>query len=433
MRLALPVVAAQVGMVLLGVIDTIMVGRLTPQALAAVALGSIFTFGTMILAIGILHGLDPLVAQAFGAGERDEIGLHLQRGIVLGLVLSIPYLLLFLKSEPLLRLFHQPPEVVALAGPFIRALAPGVPALFVFVALRQTLQAMSVVRPVLLAVLIANLVNFVGNLALIYGRFGLPALGVVGSGFSTTICRFVMVAAVALLGAPSLKSVWRRPTRRLLHPAPYGRLLSIGFPIGIQIGLEMWVFTTAALVIGTMGAIELAGHQIAINLASLSFMVPLGIGAAAAVRVGNAVGRGDQAGARRAAWVALGAGASVMLLSATAFALMPAMLARIYTPDPRVIAVASTLIPIAALFQVFDGTQAVGCGILRGIADTRVAAAINLVGYWALGLPLGVGLAFRLGMGPRGLWWGLTVGLAIVAVLVSLRIAVRFRRAIARV
>lgn len=433
MRLALPVVAAQVGMVLLGVVDTIMVGRLSAQALAAVALGSIFTFGTMILAIGILHGLDPLVSQAYGAGEHEEIGLHLLRGIGLALALSIPYVLLFIWSAPVLRLFRQPPEVIALAGPFIRALAPGVPALFVFVALRQTLQAITVVRPVLLAVLLANLVNFVGNLALIYGRFGLPALGVVGSGWSTTICRYVMVGAIALLGAPALRPIWRRPSRELLSVRPYERLIAIGFPIGIQIGLEMWVFTTAALVIGSMGAIDLAGHQIAINLASLSFMVPLGIGAAAAVRVGNAVGRGDQAGARRAAWVALGTGASVMIGSALAFALLPGPLARIYTPDPRVIAVASTLLPIAALFQVFDGTQAVGCGILRGIADTRVAAAINLVGYWALGLPLGIGFAFHYAMGPRGLWWGLTIGLAVVAVLVALRIGARFRRAIERV
>jgi MATE family multidrug resistance protein len=433
LRLALPMVIAQVGMMLLGVVDTVMVGHLSERALAAVALGGTYSWAAMVLGMGVLHGLDPLVAQAHGARDLGAISLALQRGLVLSLVVSVPYIALFEASAPILVALRQPPEVVEVAAPYLVSLAPGVPAFFAFVALRQTLQARGVVRPVLIAVVVGNLANYAGNLLLIHGRFGLPALGVVGSGWSTTICRYLMLAVVAWVGAPSLVDVWRPPSRRLYELGPYLRMLVIGLPIGVQIGLEMWVFTAAALLIGSMGALQMSGHQIAINLASLSFMVPLGIGAAAATRVGNAIGRNDAAGARRAAFVAVLLGASVMSVAALSFWLIPAELARVYSPDPRVVAAAIELLPIAALFQVFDGTQAVGCGILRGAADTRSAAYINFVGYWVLGLPLGYALAFHFGLGPRGLWWGLTLGLAVVATLVVLRILTRFRHALERV
>jgi MATE family multidrug resistance protein len=432
-RLALPMVIAQVGMVSLGVVDTIMVGHLSEDALAAVGVGSSYTFGTMIFGQGILHALDPLVSQAHGAGDEAAIALAWKRGMVLSLALSVPYVIAFSHAGPQLAFFGQRPEIVALADPFCRALAPGVPAFFLFVSFRQTLQGRGIVRPVLIAVVLANVANAIGNLALIYGMWGFPRMGVVGSAWSTTVCRWVMALSVVALGWPALRPSWRLHVEHLFELRPYIKLLGIGVPIGVQIGLEMWVFTTAALMIGAMGALQMSAHQIAINLASLSFMVPLGIGSAAATRVGNAIGRGDPPGAKLAAEVALGLGASVMTLSAAAFALFPRELAHIYSPEPEVIAVTAQLLPIAALFQIFDGTQAVGCGILRGAADVRVAMIINAVGYWVLGLPIGWILAFRLGMGPRGLWWGLTLGLAVVAVLVVARIIVRFRRGVARV
>jgi multidrug resistance protein, MATE family len=432
-NLALPMVIAQVGMMLLGVVDTIMVGHLSEVALAATALGATYSFATLVLGMGILHALDPVVAQAHGAGDVDAIALAMQRGGVMALALSVPYMLAWQASGPLLVALGQPPEMAELAARFIRAQAPGVPAFFLFLVLRQTLQGMGVVRPVLIAVIIGNIANYFGNLGLIYGRWGLPALGVEGSAWSTTLCRWVLVLALAALGAPVLRGVWRAPSRALLQLAPYGRLLTIGVPIGIQLGLEMWVFTAAALFIGAMGPLQMAGHQIAINLASLSFMVPLGLGAAAATRVGNAIGRADGDGARLAAQVALRLGASVMMVFAVLYGLLPVELAAIYSPDAPVVAAAAQLLPIAALFQVFDGTQAVGCGILRGAADTRIAAVINLVGYWVLGLPLGLLLAFKLGWGPKGLWWGLTFGLFVVASLLVLRVRARFRAAIARV
>jgi MATE family multidrug resistance protein len=263
--------------------------------------------------------------------------------------------------------------------------------------------------------------------------WGAPRLGVVGSAWSTTICRWAMALGVAALGWPALSASWRRHTPGVLALKPYLRLLGLGAPIGVQIGLEMWVFTTAAMIIGSMGTLPMSAHQIAINLASTSFMVPLGIGAAAATRVGNAIGRGDAAAARRAAGVAVALGALVMTVSAVAFWTVPLALARIYTNQLVVAEVAAQLLPIAAFFQIFDGVQAVGCGVLRGIADLRIAALINFVGYWLLGLPVGIWLGFSRGLGPRGVWWGLTLGLAVVAVLVVARIVSRFRSGIERV
>jgi MATE family multidrug resistance protein len=426
LRLALPVVTAQMGLMSLGVVDTIMVGHLSKQALAAVALGDTYCWGLMILGMGLLLALDPLISQAHGAGDRPAVSLALQRGLVLSLVISVPFYIALQYAEPVLRLFGQPEEIIPDAAQYSRHIAAGLPPFFAFVVLRQALQAMSVVRPVLISVAVGNVVNVILNLGFIYGRFGFPSLGAPGSAVSTSIGRWVMLIVLAVFSWKVFREVWHRPTRSLFEVRPYARMLAIGVPTGIQYGLEVWVFMTVSLLMGRMGTVPVGGHQIAIKLASVSFMVPLGIGAAAATRVGNAVGRGDAAEARLAAKVSLAMGGLVMSVSALSFALAPRLLARIYTGDLEVIAMAAALLPIAALFQVFDGIQAVGCGVLRGVADTRAAAIINLVGYWVLGLPVGLYLGFPLQWGPRGLWWGLTWGLMVVAGLLTLRIRRRF-------
>lgn len=420
-------------MMLMGVTDSIMVGHVSPTALAAVALGSTYSMAVLLFGQGILSALDPIVAQAWGAGERHLIAIELQRGIAMALLLSVPYAAIFWYSAPILLALGQPPEIVIIVEPFLRAMALGIPAFLLFVALRQTLQAMGLVRPMLFAVIVGNAINVVGNWMLIYGKLGAPALGAVGSGWSTSFARWAMVGSLAWAARPALAEIWQPFSPDAIDRKAMWRMARIGVPIGLHIGLEMWVFTATAMLIGAMGPAQLAGHQVAINLASLSFMAPLGIGAAAATRVGNAIGRGDTPGMRRSALVALVVGGSVMLVSATAYALFPAELAHLYSPDAQVIATAAQLLPIAALFQIFDGTQAVGCGILRGAADVRIAAIINFVGYWILGLPIGWLLAFRVGLEARGLWLGLTLGLAVVAVAVSARIVVRFRHPIARV
>jgi MATE family multidrug resistance protein len=432
-RLALPVVAVQLGLMFMGVVDTMMLGRVSARALAAGALGDAVSFTLLVGAMGILMAIDPLVAQAHGAEDREAIAAHLERGLVLALALSVPLMLFFWNVRPFLTLLGEPAGLVEGGTAFIRGSVVGVVPFLLFVVLRQTIQAMDIVRPAVVAMLVGNLVNFLGDYVLIFGHFGVPALGVAGSAYATSIGRWIMLAALIFSSRKVLEPYFRGFTSNAFAWRAHGHQLKLGMPIGAHHALELSIFTTVALLMGRLGVNELAGHQITLNLSAVSFMVPMGVGAAASTRVGNAIGRGDMPGARRAAVVCLGLGAGVMSLFGLLFALAPRFLASLYSADPGVLAVGAALIPIAAAFQVFDGVQVVGAGILRGSADTRVPAIVALVGYWILGLPLGVLLTFRLGWGPRGLWWGLTLGIVIVALLLLARIARRFRGNIARV
>ena len=432
-RLALPVVSVQLGLMLMGVVDTMMLGRVSAGALAAGALGNSLSFSLMIGAVGILMAIDPLVSQAHGAEDRAAIGAHLERGLVLAVVLGLPLSLLLWNARPLLAHLGQPPALVEGSAAFIHAIVPGIVPFLLFVFLRQTLQAMGIVRPAVIAMVVGNLVNFVGDYILIFGHWGAPALGVAGSAYATSIGRFLMLATLGWAARRDLAPYFRGFTREAFLLREHGRQLQLGVPIGVQYALDISVFATVALLMGRIGVAELAGHQIALNLSAITYMVPAGVGAAAATRVGNAIGREDMPGARRAAAVCLVLGAGIMAVFGVVFVLAPRLLVGLYSPDPGVVAMGAVLLPIAAAFQVFDGIQAVGVGVLRGAADTRFAALVALIGYWGFGLPLGIFLAFHLALGPRGLWWGLTLGLAIMALLLLARIFHRFRGQIARV
>ncbi len=432
-RLATPVALVQVGMMLMGVVDTMMLGRLSAQALAAGALGHIVTVTCLMAGYGFLSALDPLVAQAYGAGDARALGGHLQRGFVLAGVLTVPFVVGLLDVEPLLVALGQSPAVSRDAADYTRVILWGGLPYFLFIVLRQTLQAMSVVRPAAMAIVIGNVVNAALNWILIFGHFGAPALGVRGSALSTSVARWVMFLYMLAASRRWLAPYWRGFTAAAVSVRDYLVLLRIGTPIALHNSVELLIFDVTAFLIGRIGVPELGGHQIALNLASLSFMVPLGISGAAATRVGNAIGRGDMPGARHAAAACLILGGGAMLGFAALFGALPGALARLYTADPAVIAVAVSLLPIAALFQVFDGLQVVSAGVLRGAADTTIPAAVALFGYWGIGLPVGWYLAFRAGMGPAGLWWGITVGLTVVAVLLVGRIAMRFRGEIVRI
>jgi MATE family multidrug resistance protein len=297
---------------------------------------------------------------------------------------------------------------------------------------RLSLQAMSVVRPAAWAIVVSNALNALLDWVLIFGHLGSPALGVRGSAYATSTARWLMLAWFVFASRRHLAPYWRGFTAEAARMASYLRLLRIGVPIGLHQSIEILIFATAGLLMGRMGVTQLAGHQITLNLASLSFMVPLGISGAAATRVGNAIGRQDMPGARRAASACLLLGGAVMVLFALLFGLFPGTLARIYTQDPATVDMAVLLLPVAAMFQVFDGLQVVSVGVLRGAADTAVPAVLAFLGFWAVGLPAGWFLGFRLGHGAVGIWWGLTLGLAAVASLLLLRIVARFRGQIAR-
>jgi MATE family multidrug resistance protein len=432
-RLALPIVVVQVGMMFMGVVDTIMVGHVSPQALGAVALGNLYFFAAAIFGMGVLLALDPVVSQAVGAHDPPAIARAVQRGFAIALLLTL-FVSAFLPSAGfILTLLRQPADVVPLAHTYVIAIIPGVAPFFFFIVLRQTLQAMHKTLPIVLTIIIANLANVLINWMLIFGKLGAPAMGVAGAAIATSISRWIMFFLITLFAWPLIRDYvhpWRREAFVL---RPLLRMLQIGAPIGVALFLEYATFGAIALLMGFLGTMEVAGHQIAINLASLTFMVPAGIGAAATVLVGNAIGRGDAPAARRAAKASLVAGVGFMTFSAIVFLSMPRLLAELYTNDATVIAIAVALIPIAGLFQVFDGIQVVGAGVLRGAGDTHAPMVIGLLGFWLIGMPVSIYLGLYTPLRAAGLWWGFVAGLAAVAGFLLLRIRHRFARELHRI
>jgi MATE family multidrug resistance protein len=432
LRLALPLVVVQLGLMMMGVVDTAMVGRISADALAAVAISSVYYFAASTVGMGCLMALDPVVAQAHGAGDHEGIALGLQRGLVIAVLVTIPTSLLLVWIAPVLAWSGQPPALVPLAHRYTLLIIPGVLPYFGFLAVRQTMQALGFLRPLLVVIVGANLLNGLLNWALIYGHLGAPALGVVGSAIATTVSRWVMLIALVPIAWPVLAPYLAlRPGALALRPI--GRMLRLGLPIGFQILFEYGVFGLVGFLVGRIGTAPLAGHQIALNLASITFMVPFGVAAAAAVLVGRAVGRGEPLVARRMATAALLVGAGFMTITAVLFITLPRLFAAVYSNDALVLAAAGSLIPLAGAFQVFDGTQTVALGVLRGVGDTRVPVIINLVGYYVIGLPVGLWLGYQKGLGAPGLWWGLVLGLVAVASTMLARVRSRLNRTLLRV
>jgi MATE family multidrug resistance protein len=432
-QVAAPIVLINLGIQAMGVVDALMVGRLGGEAIAAVALGNFYFFNVSVFGIGLLFAIDPVVAQAVGAGDQAAIARGVQRGLVLAAMVSVVVMLVLLPGEWLLGALKQPPEVIDDTAVYARRRLLGVVPFFVFNVLRQTLQAMGPVRPVIAAALIANLVNAGANWLLIFGNGGAPALGVRGAGYATALSMWVMALALTWFAWPLLRDVvrpWRSDT---IARVPMSRMIRIGAPIGVQWFFESFAFGLTALFMGWMSTTSLAGHEIALNMAALTFMVPLGISGAAAAVVGRAIGRGDLSTARRDALAAIACGVGFMCLSAIVFIAAPEWLATRYTAEAATVAVAVALIPLAGWFQVFDGLQAVTSGVLRGTGDTRVPAILHMVAFWGIGIPLGAYLGFRTALRERGLWIGLVAGLAAAAILQSARVVRRLRGPITRV
>jgi len=426
LRLAAPIVAVNVGMMFMGVVDSLMLGRVSGAALAAGVLGNFIFYLCASFGLGFLLAIDPVVAQAIGAGDAREAALGVQRGVVLAIATSIVMAILLWPAPKVLTLLGQPADVAPDAGAFVRWSIPGVFPFFLFALSRQALQAHGSVAPVLWAAVVGNVVNVLANLVLVFGMFGVPALGVVGSAISTTIARWVMFGAILLFARQRLRRLVRPWFPEALAWAPLRGLAALGAPIGLQFFAEVNAFGLVTIMMGWVGTNALAGHEIALNLASLTFMVPLGVAAAGTVMVGRAIGRGDPAAARRDAVAALVVGIGFMSITAVAFLVVPGLFARGYTTDGGVITVAVALIPIAGIFQVFDGMQVCATGVLRGAGDTRVPMAIHMASFWLVGLPLGSWLCFGLDGGPAALWWGLTAGLAAAGLFQLARVRSRF-------
>jgi MATE family multidrug resistance protein len=433
MQVAAPIVVVNLGIQAMGVVDTLMVGRLGGAAIAAVALGNFYFFNISVFGIGVLFAIDPLVAQAVGAGDAVGVAHGVQRGFALALLIAIVVMLALMPGEWLLGVLDQPPEVIAQTAVYARRRAIGAVPFFAFCVMRQTLQALGPVRPIIVAVLIANVVNTLANWLLVFGNAGAPALGVQGSGIATAVSMWVMALALFWMSWPLLAPTVRPWRRASLMWTPLLRMLRIGVPIGTQWFFESFAFGLTALFMGWMGTASLAGHEIALNMAAFTFMVPLGISGAAAAVIGRAIGRGDLTAARRDAGAAIACGVGVMCVSAVVFLTAPEWLAGLYTTETATLSVAISLIPLAGWFQVFDGLQAVTSGVLRGTGDTRIPAILHMVAFWGVGIPLGWYLGFHTSLRERGLWIGLVAGLAAAGVLQSARVVQRLRGEIHRV
>ena len=432
-RLAVPVVFVQLGFMLMGVVDTLMVGRLSAQALASVAIGNLYFFNVSIFGTGTLMALDPIIAQAVGAGDDDTVAKSVQRGLVLSIGLSVLTAALLAPAGSVLRGLHQPGEIIPATADYVRISIVGVAPYFAFVVLRQSLQAMHRVAPIVVTVIVANLVNAFFNWVFVYGHLGSASLGVAGSAIATSIGRWVMFILLLLIAWKDIRPHVLPIREEIMSWPALGRMLAIGAPIGAQQALEAGAFGAIGLLMGLISTTAVAAHQIAITLAAFTFMVPLGVGSAAAVRVGHAIGAGDVVRARSAIRAAYAAGVGFMALTALVFLGAPVLLARAFTTDTAVIRVAASLIPIAGFFQVFDGGQAVGAGVLRGAGDTTAPLVVMLTGYWLIGVPVSAYLGFRTSLGAAGLWWGFVISLAAVAVFLNLRIRRVFARTLERV
>jgi multidrug resistance protein, MATE family len=429
LRLAGPLALASAGQQFLSLTDTVVAGHLSAEALAAVGLGGSIYFGATVLGLGILMGLDPLASQAFGRGDPGAARRHLSEAVRLAIALAIPGLLLMGgAARPVMDLIGVEAATQAGTLDYLRGRGPSIFPLLMSVALQSYLQAAQRPRAVLLATLGANLTNIPLDLVLGFGdeglgMLGLPAMGlgvgygVAGLGAASTA---VQTVRCAVLG-------WA--VHRLARPPGTGgprwegvrALLRVGLPVGFHFLAEAGAFVGVTILAGALGTIPLAGHQVALNLASFTFTVCLGISAATAVRVGRAVGRGDAVGMRRAGFLGAALGVGFMCCSATVFALTARPLASLVSEDLAVVEAAIPLLWVAAAFQVFDGLQVVGAGALRGASDTRAGMVLGIIGHWVIGMPLGAVLAFGFAWGVVGLWVGLTGGLMVASVGMILR------------
>ena len=429
LSLAWPVVVAELGWMVMGVVDTIMVGRVSPQAIGAVGLGSTVFVSFAIFGMGLLLGLDTFVSQAYGAGARDECHRWLRHGLWLAVIASAPVMAVAWELVYLMPAWGLHPTVLSMTAPYLRIVTWSTLPLLLYAALRRYLQATNRVRPIMVVLITANLVNVVVNWLLIFGHLGFPRLGTNGAAWATVASRVYLAAALAAiilwqergLGASLVSAPFRIETARLW------RLVKLGFPAATHLAAEVGVFAAATALAGRLDPISLTSHQIALNVASVTYMVPLGVASAGAVRVGQAIGRRDPHAASQAGWMAIAIGVGFMACSALGMLTIPSQIIGLFTREPAVVTLGISLLFVAAMFQLFDGLQGVTTGVLRGLGDTRTAMISNLTAHWLVGLPVGYLLCFVLGWGVLGLWIGLSLGLVAVGLVLLATWAARIR------
>lgn len=428
LRLAIPVVLAELGWMGMGVVDTIMVAPLGPAAIAGAGVGNSIHLGFAIFGMGLLLGLDTLVAQAYGAGNRPLCRAWLHTGVRLALLATLPLMAVLGVVWSMLPVLGFHPDTQPLLSSYLGIMILSTPLLLLYAAFRRFLQSIHHVRPVMFALLSANVINAVANYALIHGHFGVPALGVPGAALATLVSRAYMCGLLGVVAWTINRRDVREEQQALAArgevppPAPrttMRRLIELGLPAASTVTAEVGVFALATALAGQLEPVSTAAHQIAINIAAVTFMVPLGLASAGAVRVGHAVGADNPRGAAAAGWTVIVFGVAFMCVSGLTFVLVPERLIALFTTNADVILQGSRLLLIGAVFQLFDGLQGVVTGTLRGLGDTRTPMFTNLTAHWLIGLPIGYSLCFVAGWGASGLWWGLSAGLIVAAVVLT--------------
>jgi MATE family multidrug resistance protein len=432
LRLAGPLMLAQLSFVGMTLTDTIMAGHYSQQALAAVAVGFNIWTPVFILFMGVFIAVSPVVAQLVGARQPvSRIGAYLRRALMLALALgALWWLLLRLGSRGAMRLLDLEPATMAMSLDYLDALGWAAPAACVFFVLRGANEGMGYSRPVMVFGLGTLAVNALFDYLLIFGHLGLPALGATGAGWATTLSMWLLAAGLGLFMARGPDYAGLNLFRGLLPPAREGvrETLRIGLPIAVAFVLEAGIFSLVGLLMAGFSAVAVAAHQIAITFAAFTFMMPVGLALATTSRVGQAAGAGDVAAVRLRGRVGIGLAFAVMIPPALLMTLAPGVIVRLYTDDAALAVLAGTLLRLAGIWQVWDGLQVSAAGALRGLKDTRVTMLICVLAYWLVALPLGYGFGFGLGMGPAGLWWGLIAGLVVAALGLNLRFYARSKK-----
>lgn len=427
-RLALPLAAAQAGTQLMTLVDVAVLGRSSARDLAAVGFANPFFFALTVIGMGAVFGIEPLISQAVGAGDPVRARRALWQGIWFALAVTAALTLPLLLAAAVMPHAGVDRDIVAPAIGYLLIRTIGLAPLLLFLVVRAYLQALHITRPMIVAMIVANIVNFFGDIMFVFGFGPIPAMGAPGAAISTVAASILEVYIV--VRAAKRIEVQSTQNLRAWNSAEIGRALRIGWPVSAQLGAEVGIFALVGLLAARFGTVPLAAHQVVLSLASFTYTMSMGVSAAGSVRVGTAVGSRSVEATRAAGRAAFIGGAAIMFAAALAFAIAPRPLAMLLTNQPAVIDLASSLFVIAALFQLSDGLQAVGSGALRGAGDTHFALIANLIGHWLIGAPIAFYLGFARGMGILGLWWGLCAGLTAVAAMLIYRFERLSRNAI---
>lgn len=423
--LALPIVVSQLGHTMVNMADSIIVGHFagTVQLAAVSLVNSIFML-ILVLGLGISYGLTPLIAKMNGAKNYDECGKLLSSSLIINVITgTLLYIFIHFGTLSIIDHIGQSPDVVAYAKPYLGYLGFSIIPLMVFQTFKQFAEGLGFTKQAMFISIWGNILNIVLGIIFVKGMFGIAPMGVKGVGLSTLIDRSVMAIVMSyyVMNSPHFRKYLQQFRLFFIDLSRFKKIVKIGAPVALQYSFEISAFSGAAILIGTIGSVPQAAHQVAINLAAVTYMMAAGVASAATIKTGNNLGRSAFDDLRKSAIASYHVVIAFMSLTALLFVFANNLLPFIYTEDTAVIGIAAQLLIIAGFFQLFDGTQVVGLGVLRGIGDVNIPTLITFVAYWVIGIPLGYLLGITLNMGVNGIWYGLTFGLLTASVLLFLR------------